>query len=72
MIFFKEKTREYIVSYEIISGKLNRRGLGHTVRIEKGNKFTYADWHEETVKYWNEKWNADDVSIIVTNIFENK
>lgn len=71
MIFFKEKIREYVVSYEIISNNLRQRGVGNTVRTEKG-KFTYSAWHEETVKYWNEKWNTNDISIIITNIFENK
>lgn len=72
MRFFKEKTREYIISYEIISGKLEQRGKGHSVRSEKGRNFNYDIWFEGTAEYWNAAWETDDVSIIITNIFENK
>lgn len=72
MRFFKEKTREYIISYEILSNKLEQSGVGHSVRSEKERNFNYNTWIKETVEYWNKVWETDDVSIIITNIFENK
>lgn len=68
----EEKLREYIVSYSIVSNKLRRDGLGNTIRQEKDTKFNFNDWHESTIYFWNKEWETDDVSIILTNIFENK
>lgn len=72
MILFNKKTREYIVSYIIISEDLNKRGTGHTIRKEEGKKFNYDDWNKDAAEYWNKKWKTTDISLIITNIFENK
>ena len=68
----RQKIREYIVSYTIISNKLNRKGIGNTVTKETGKIFDFSDWQTSAVDFWNKEWKTDDVSIILTNIFENK
>ena len=72
-MFKFKKDRNFVISYHIISNKLNKKGFGHTYRKEQNGKpLDFNDWHSSTTEYWNEKWETEDVGIIVTNIFENK
>lgn len=71
MKFFKD--REFIISYIMASKKLNRTANGHTIRKEgHWDNINYKDWNSETTDYWNKQWGTDDVSIVITNIYENK
>ncbi len=73
MSLFKGNKREYIISYNIYSNSLNRKGAGHTYREEeRGKKLNFKGWHQDTVTFWREAWRTSDVEIVVTNIFENK
>lgn len=46
--------REYIISYEVITGD-STHIIGHSIQEElNGNKFNVLFWKEETIKYWRE------------------